>query len=187
MNDRPFSNKKVLLGITGSMAAYKACELVRRLKDGGAEIKVVMTQNALKFLGETTLLSLSGNKVVTDTFASGEEWVADHISLTRWADVVLIAPATANIIGKVSSGIANDILSTTILSARCKVVFAPAMNSAMYENAIVQENIARLRRLGYEFVEPEAGFLACGEEGIGRLADTNMIVEKLKAVLQQTS
>ncbi len=184
MNDRPFSDKRIVLGITGSIAAYKACELVRRLKDAGAEVKVVMTENASKFIGENTLLSLSGNKVVTNMFPSDEEWMPDHISLAGWADLILIAPATANILGKAASGIADDVLSTTILCARCKVVFAPAMNSAMYENPIVQENIAKLRRLGYEFVEPEAGFLACGEEGVGRLADISTILEKLKASLE---
>ncbi len=187
MSDDVLSKRRVLLGITGSIAAYKACELVRRLKDAGAEVRVVMTQHAAKFVGQATLLSLSGNRVSTDLFAPPDQWVPDHISLSRWAEVLLVAPATANIIGKVASGIADDLLSTTILSCRCRVLFAPAMNSAMYEHPVVQDNITKLRKLGFEFISPETGPLACGEEGVGRLADLNAILEKLRSVLSPKS
>lgn len=179
------SQRKVVLGVTGSIAAYKACDLVRKLRDAGAEIRVVMTANARSFVGASTLQSLSGNKVVTDKFASPAEPVPEHLSLSQWADVILIAPATANIIGKAAAGIGDDVLSTTILSAIQKVVFAPAMNSAMYENPVVRDNISKLRQIGCEFVEPEAGFLACGEEGVGRLADADTIIEKLKGVVKE--
>lgn len=184
MSDKPLSKRRVVLGITGSVAAYKACELLRRLRDAGAEVRVVMTVNARRFLGEETLLALSGNRVITDLFGSADQWAANHIALSRWADLLLIAPATANILGKAASGIADDILSTAILSARCKIVFAPAMNTAMYENAIVQGNIEKLRGVGCEFVQPEAGALACGEDGIGRLADLGSILEKVERILQ---
>jgi len=185
MSEVALSKRRVILGITGSVAAYKACELVRRLKQAGAEVRVVMTENARRFVGEACLLPLSENRVVTDLFGAPDQWVANHISLSRWADLLLIAPATANIIGKAAAGIADDVLSTAILSARCKIVFAPAMNSAMYENPVVQENIAKLRRIGCEFVGPEAGPLACGEEGVGRLADVTVILEKVESILKQ--
>jgi len=184
MSESSLSKRNILVGITGSVAAYKACDLVRRLTEAGAEVRIVMTENARRFLGETTLAALSGNRVVTGLFTGAEDWMPQHISLGRWAEAVVIAPATANIIGKAAAGIADDILSTIILSASCVVVFAPAMNTAMYEHVIVQENIAKLRRAGCEFVEPEAGILACGEEGVGRLASTDAILEKLKSILQ---
>lgn len=181
------SKRRIVLGVSGSIAAYKACDLVRKLRQAGAEVKVVMTRNARRFIDHATMASLSGNSVVTDIFASSFEWAPQHVSLSQWGEILLIVPATANIIGKAAAGIADDILSTTILSARCKVVFAPAMNSAMYENPIVQENIKKLQRVGCEFVGPETGPLACGEEGVGRLADIPAILEKLKSVLTQTA
>jgi phosphopantothenoylcysteine decarboxylase/phosphopantothenate--cysteine ligase len=184
MSSGSLSERNILLGITGSVAAYKAAELVRRLRDAGADVRVIMSHNATRFLGEQTLLSLSGNKVITDLFGSGDEWASNHISLSQWAHVLLIAPASANIIGKAASGIADDIVSTVILSARCKVVFAPAMNAAMYQNPIVQENIGKLRRAGCEFIGPETGALACGEEGIGRLADVSSILAHLDNILK---
>lgn len=185
MSDRPLSDRKVVLGITGSIAAYKACDLVRKLKDAGAEVKVVMTANASRFLSENTMQSLSGNPVLTEMFARPSQFVAEHVSLSKWADVILVAPATANIIGKAAAGIADDLLSTTILSAIRKVVFAPAMNSAMYENPFVQENIGRLSRVGCQFVGPESGPLLCGDEGAGRLAEPDLILEKVKSYLNR--
>jgi phosphopantothenoylcysteine decarboxylase/phosphopantothenate--cysteine ligase len=175
--------RRIVLGITGSIAAYKACELVRRLAEAGADTKVIMTRNATRFVGEAAMLSLSGNPVVTDMFSLHAEALPEHISLSRWAQLILIAPATANIIGKAAAGIADDLLSTTILSARCKILFAPAMNSAMYQNPIVQSNITKLQALGYEFVDPDVGPLACGDEGLGRLADISKIIEKAKSIL----
>ncbi len=186
MSDTSLSERHIVLGVTGSVAAYKACHLIRRLRDAGAEVRVVMTANAGRFVGEETMRALSGNRVISDLFVGGDEWVANHIELGRWADLLLIAPATANIIGKAASGIADDVLSTAILSARCKIVFAPAMNTAMYDNAIVQGNIEKLRGVGCEFVPPEPGALACGERGTGRLADVDAILETVQRILRQT-
>lgn len=185
MTEKALTNRRIALGITGSIAAYKGCELVRRLKEAGADVRVILTRNAAIFVGEATLLSLSGNCVITDPFQSADEWVGDHISVARWAELLLIAPATANIIGKAACGIADDVLSTTILSVGCKVVFAPAMNSAMFQHPVVQENIAKLRKNGCEFIPPESGFLACGEEGIGRLADVSTMLAAVVTLLKQ--
>ncbi len=184
MSKELLSKRKVVLGVTGSVAAYKACDLVRKLKAAGAEVRVLMTANAQRFVGAETLQSLSGNMVLTDLFAAPWERLPAHISLRQWADIILVAPATANIIGKAASGVADDLLSTTILCAIEKVVFAPAMNSAMYDNPVVQENIKKLRRIGCHFVEPESGPLACGAEGPGRLADANVILDKLSEALR---
>lgn len=183
MNDKPLANRRIALGITGSVAAYKACDLLRSLTRAGADVRVILTRNAARFIGEATLLSLSRNRVITDMFASAA-WAGDHISLARWAELLLIAPATANIIGKAASGIADEILSTTILSVPCKVVFAPAMHSAMFQHPVVQENIARLQKNGCEFIPPETGPLASGEEGIGRLAEISTILAKVLSLLK---
>jgi phosphopantothenoylcysteine decarboxylase/phosphopantothenate--cysteine ligase len=187
MNDMPLSQRNIVLGITGSVAAYKACIILRRLREAGAQVRVIMTQAATHFVGVETLASLSGNRVITGLFESSEQWVPDHISLSRWAHLILVAPATANIIGKAAAGIADDSLSTTILSARCKLLFAPAMNSTMYDNPVVQDNIARLRRIGCEFIPAEAGPLACGEEGVGRLAEPKTILDKVISILRTAS
>lgn len=183
MSHPSLSERRIVLGVSGSIAAYKACELVRRLRDAGAEVRVVMTANALRFVGADTLRSLSGHRVSTAMFTSESEPIPEHLSLKQWADLIVIAPATANIIGKAAAGIADDLLSAAILSAFPRVLFAPAMNSAMYRNPVLQENVAKLRRLGCEFVGPEAGLLACGEEGPGRLADTDVILERIQAAL----
>jgi len=184
MSEPVLSERRIILGVTGSIAAYKACELLRRLRELGAQVRVAMTVNAMRFVGEETMQCLSGQKVLTDMFGAASERVPRHLSLRDWADLILIAPATANIIGKAAAGIADDLLSTTILSAMEKVVFAPAMNSAMYQNPVVQENIAKLRRAGCEFVGPSRGVLASGEEGTGRLADTNLIIQKIEDILK---
>jgi phosphopantothenoylcysteine decarboxylase/phosphopantothenate--cysteine ligase len=185
MSRRELSKRKVLLGVTGSIAAYKACMLVRLLKAAGADVRVIMTASASHFVGETTLACLSGNAVSKDLFDSGTPCEADHISLSNWADIIVVAPATANIIGKAAAGLADDLLSTTILSGIQKVLFAPAMNAAMYSNPLVQQNIEKLRGAGCAFVGPESGELACGEEGAGRLAEPELIVETIKATLSQ--
>ncbi len=187
MSDPVLSERRIILGLTGSIAAYKTCELVRRLRGLGAEVRVVMTVNAMRFVGEETMQCLSGKRVLTDMFGSGSEEVPRHLSVRDWADLIVVAPATANIIGKAASGIADDLLSTIILSAMQKVVFAPAMNSGMYENLLVQENIATLRRAGCQFVGPQRGVLASGDEGTGRLADTNAIIQTIEDVLKDAS
>jgi len=171
--------KKIVLGVSGGIAAYKACELVSSLKKLNAEVHVIMTDSAAKFVTPLTFQSLSLNQVVTDMFQSPKYWEIEHISLAKLADVMVIAPATANIIGKLASGIADDMLSTTVMATRAQVIIAPAMNTNMYENIVVQENIQRLKKLGYLFVEPGEGRLACGDIGKGKMAEPSVIKEAI--------
>ncbi len=171
-------NKKcVCIGVSGGIAAYKALDIVSALRKKNIDVRVIMTESATKFVTPLPFQSLSQNMVVTDMFAEPKAYEIQHISLAKRADVFLVAPATANIIGKVANGIADDMLSTTIMATRAKVIFAPAMNTKMYENPIVQENINKLKKLGYEFIEPASGVLACGDEGKGKLADVNTIID----------
>ena len=163
--------KNVVVGVTGGIACYKAADLVSKLKKHDINVDVIMTESACEFINPLTFRTLSKNPVVTSTFAVPEAWKVGHISLAQKADVMLIAPATANVIGKVANGIADDMLTTTIMASKSKIVFAPAMNVNMYENPILQENIAKLRKLGYYFIEPAAGLLACGDVGKGRMAE----------------
>ena len=177
------TNKKVVLCVTGGIAVYKAAELLRNLIKLKSLARVVMTKSSLEFITPLTFQTLSGNKVVTGLFSLLEESKIGHITLAEWADIFVIAPATANIIGKISSGIADDILSTTLMATNAPVLIAPAMNSNMYENRIVQRNINDLKSLGYHFVEPASGDLACGREGAGRLADIGDLIEEIKYIL----
>lgn len=163
--------KNVVVGVTGGIACYKAADLVSKLKKHDINVDVIMTESACEFVNPLTFRTLSKNPVVTSTFAVPEAWKVGHVSLAQKADVMLIAPATANVIGKVANGIADDMLTTTIMACKSKIVFAPAMNVNMYENPILQENIAKLKRLGYMFIEPGAGLLACGDVGKGRMAE----------------
>lgn len=173
-------DKNIVLGVTGGIAAFKSADIVSRLKKQGANVKVVMTKNALNFIHPLTLETLSGNPVYHDTFQHrSNAWEIDHISLAKWADLMLIAPATANIISKVRCGIADDLLSTVIMATDKNVIFAPAMNTNMLYNPIVQENIAYLTKKGYEFISSQAGVLACGDFGDGKLAKVDDIVEYL--------
>lgn len=167
--------KKIIVGITGGIAAYKACEIVRRLKKLNAQVIVVMTKNAQKFVTALTFETLSENEVVTETFPEKKVVGVRHVSLAQWADLILIAPATANIIGKIRGGIADDILTTVVISTKAPVMFAPAMNVNMWENTIFQDNMEYLKKLGYKFIEPETGDLACGT-GKGRLPDPETII-----------
>lgn len=176
-------DKKIILGITGGIAAYKACDIVRRLKRSGAQVIVVMTENAQKFVTPLTFETLSGNEVVTETFPERRFVGVRHVDLAGWADLILIAPATANIIGKIRSGIADDILTTIVISSKAPVLIAPAMNVNMYENSIFQENLSYLQKLGYRFVEPEVGELASGIVGKGRLAEPETIVGEVVKIL----
>ncbi|MDO9578829.1 MAG: bifunctional phosphopantothenoylcysteine decarboxylase/phosphopantothenate--cysteine ligase CoaBC [Candidatus Cloacimonadales bacterium] len=169
-----FQNKKILLGVTGGIAAYKAVDLASRLTKLGAEVYTIMTTNACELISPVTFKSITHQKVVTKMFDPNAD--IEHISLADWADIVIIAPATANIIGKVAHGIADDLLSTTIMATTAPVCFVPAMNIHMYENPIVQENVANLTEHGYFFMEPEFGKLACGYEGKGRFPKTQEIV-----------
>ncbi|MBQ9716237.1 MAG: bifunctional phosphopantothenoylcysteine decarboxylase/phosphopantothenate--cysteine ligase CoaBC [Clostridia bacterium] len=177
--------KNVVLGVTGGIACYKSCEIVSRLKKQGFGVDVIMTQHACEFVQPLTFETLSARPVVTDTFDRNHPWEVEHISLAKKANVFVIAPATANIIGKIANGIADDMLSTTVMATKCKVIIAPAMNTNMYENPVVQENIAKLKKLGFIFIEPVAGRLACGDVGKGKMAEPAEIVEKIKDVLSE--
>jgi len=167
--------KKIILGVTGGIAVYKSLELVRRFKKMGNEVKVVMTKAATEFVTPLSFETLSGNSVYYNLFGEVKSWEMEHITMASWGDVLLIAPATANIIGKYANGISDDALSTLLLSFKGQVFIAPAMNENMYLNPVVQENIKRLKKKGVRFVEPEKGALACGTEGMGRLADLKII------------
>ncbi|MEG1635974.1 MAG: bifunctional phosphopantothenoylcysteine decarboxylase/phosphopantothenate--cysteine ligase CoaBC [Cellulosilyticaceae bacterium] len=177
-------NKHILIGVTGGIAVYKVLDVASKLRKLGYDMNTIMTKNACEFVNPLSFETLTNNYVVTDTFERPHKWEVEHIALAKKADLMLIAPATANIIGKVAHGIADDMLSTTIMAARCPVVFAPAMNTAMYENIIVQENIAYLKSKGYLFIEPESGWLACGDVGSGKLPTPDTIVSYVTKQLE---
>jgi phosphopantothenoylcysteine decarboxylase / phosphopantothenate---cysteine ligase len=177
------TNRNVILGVTGGIAAYKAAELCRELMRRGAAVQVVMTANATRFVSPLTFQALSNQPVITDLFAPWSQPGIGHISLADRAELVLVAPATANIIGKVANGLADDMLTTLIMATKAPVLFAPAMNVNMFENMIVQENLKKLVRRGYLLVEPAVGELACGWEGKGRLAETADIAEEAECAL----
>ena len=177
-------NKNIVIGITGGIACYKICEIISYLVKDGANVDVIMTKNATKFITPLTIETLSKNKVVIDMFEKKEHIEVEHISLARKADLILIAPATANVIGKIANGIADDMLSTTIMATTSKVVFAPAMNNEMYNNKIVQDNIKKLKKYGYQFINPVEGNLACGYKAIGKLAKKETIVESMIKILK---
>lgn len=169
--------KHILLGVTGSIAAYKALEIVSLLKKQGAEIKVIMTESATKFVTPLSFSSLTSNPVAYDMFETPVTWDVEHISLAKWADVALVAPATANIIGKIASGIADDMLSTVLMATKAPILIAPAMNTAMYENIAIQTNIETLKKRGIKFIEPSRGTLACGDIGKGKLENPENILD----------
>ena len=178
------NNKCVVLGVTGGIAVYKSLDICSMLRKNDVEVRVIMTRSATEFVAPLTFQSISQNIVTTDMFEEPKAWEIQHISLAKKADVFLVAPATANIIGKVANGIADDMLSTTIMATKAKVIFAPAMNTNMYNNPIVKQNIAKLKNLGYEFIEPASGRLACGDEGEGKLELPEIIVEKVLGELK---
>ena len=169
--------KTVVIGVSGGIAVYKACDVVSRLKKLNANVHVIMTKSATEFVTPLTFQSLSQNYVVSDMFEEPKTWDVEHISLAKKADVFLIAPATANVIGKVANGIADDMLTTTVMATTGKVLIAPAMNTNMYRNPILQKNISTLKELGYNFVDPDSGRLACGDIGEGKLASPEKIVD----------
>lgn len=177
------TGKSVVLGVTGGIAAYKACEVVSRLRKMGADVYVVMTRSATEFVQPLTFETLSNNPVVTDTFARPETWEVEHIALAKRADVFVIAPATANILAKMAHGIADDMLSTTVLATKAPVLVAPAMNTGMWTAEITQANCAALKARGVHFVGPDAGFLACGDTGSGRMSEPSAIVEAIAGLL----
>ncbi|MEK6726675.1 MAG: bifunctional phosphopantothenoylcysteine decarboxylase/phosphopantothenate--cysteine ligase CoaBC [Deltaproteobacteria bacterium] len=176
-------DKNIVLGITGGIAAYKACELIRLMAKSGANVNVIMTKGAAEFVTPLTLQTLSRNPVHTDLFSLTQEAEVGHISLADRADLFVIAPATANVIGKIAGGIADDLLTTTVMATRAPVLLAPAMNCNMYGNLIVQENMDKLKGYGYNFIDSETGELACGYEGKGRMAEPGDIMEEIETIL----
>ena len=176
--------KCVVLGVTGGIAAYKACELLRLLQKQGMDVYVVMTKNACRFVTPLTFETLSGHPVAVDTFDRPATWEVEHIALAKRADIFLIAPATANIIAKMACGIADDMLSTTVLATRAPVMIAPAMNTGMWENPATQDNLRTLMARGVRVVAPASGHLACGDSGAGKLEDVEVIVRQAVQVLQ---
>ena len=169
--------KTVLLGVTGSIAAYKIAYLASALKKLRAQVHVLMTENATNFINPITFESLTGNKCLVDTFDRNFQFQVEHVSIAKQADVVMIAPASANVIGKLAHGIADDMLTTTIMACKCKKIISPAMNTNMYENPIVQDNLAILQHYGYEVIEPASGYLACGDTGAGKMPEPEMLLE----------
>lgn len=169
--------KTVLLGVTGSIAAYKIAYLASALKKLHAQVHVLMTENATNFINPITFESLTGNKCLVDTFDRNFQFQVEHVSIAKQADVVMIAPASANVIGKLAHGIADDMLTTTIMACKCKKIISPAMNTNMYENPIVQDNLAILQHYGYEVIEPASGYLACGDKGAGKMPEPEMLLE----------
>ena len=173
--------KKIVLGVTGGIAVYKAVDLVSRLRKQGCEVRVVMTEHAQQFVTPLTFKEISGNQVAVSMWSSNQEFNVEHIALANWADAFVVAPATANIIAKMAYGLADDLLSTTLLAAQAPIVVCPAMNTGMYENVATQENIAKLQGRGITVMPPAVGKLACGTSGAGRLPEPQEIVEFLNA------
>ena len=169
--------KTVLLGVSGSIAAYKIASLASALKKLDADVHVLMTQNATNFINPITFETLTGNKCLVDTFDRNFQYSVEHVSLAKKADVVMLAPASANVIGKIAGGIADDMLTTTVMACRCKKIIAPAMNTNMFENPIVQDNLKKLEYYGYEVISPAVGYLACGDTGAGKMPEPELLLE----------
>lgn len=169
--------KTVLLGITGSIAAYKIAYLASALHKLHADVHVLMTENATNFINPITFETLTGNKCLVDTFDRNFQFQVEHVSIAKKADVVMIAPASANVIGKLANGLADDMLTTTVMACRCQKILAPAMNTAMYENPVVQDNIRKLQTYGYEVITPASGYLACGDTGVGKMPEPETLLE----------
>lgn len=177
------SGKTVLLGITGGIAAYKMANVTSALRKTGAEVHCILTQNATQFITPLTFETLSNNRCIVDTFDRNFQYDVAHVSLAKKADVILIAPATANVIAKLAHGLADDMLTTTVLAARCPKLIAPAMNTAMLENPATQENLATLRRYGFTVIEPATGMLACKDVGSGKLPEPEVLCEEIYRVI----
>ena len=176
--------KTVVLAVTGSIAAYKIASLASALKKLEADVHVLMTENATKFIHPITFETLTQNKCLIDTFDRNFQFSVEHVSIAKLADVVLIAPASANVIGKIANGIADDMLTTTVMACRCKKIVAPAMNTNMFENPIVQDNLEKLRRFGYEVIDPADGYLACGDTGPGKMPEPELLLSYILREIQ---
>lgn len=175
--------KQIVLGVTGGIAAYKACELCSRLRKAGAQVYVILTKNACRFVSPLTFETLSNHPAVTDTFDRPETWEVEHVALAKRADLFVIAPATANILAKMACGIADDMLSTTVLATKAPILAAPAMNTGMWENAATRQNVETLKSRGVHFVGPEGGYLACGDTGAGRMSEPADILDAVGKIL----
>lgn len=173
--EKILKNKTVVLGVTGSIAAYKIANLASSLVKKGANVHVIMTKNATNFINPITLETLTGNKCLVDTFDRNFEFSVEHVSLAKQADIFMVAPASANVIGKIANGIADDMLTTTIMACKCHKVISPAMNTNMFENPIVQDNLEKLRNYGYEVIDPASGYLACGDTGAGKMPEPTFL------------
>ena len=177
LDKNTLKGKTAVLGVTGSIAAYKIVNLARMLRKLGANVQVLMTKNATEFITPLTFEQLTGNKCLIDTFDRNFQYSVEHVALAKQADVVLVAPASANVIGKIANGIADDMLTTTVMACPCKKIISPAMNHNMYHNPIVQDNLEKLARFGYEIIPPETGMLANGDSGDGRMPDERLLLE----------
>jgi phosphopantothenoylcysteine decarboxylase/phosphopantothenate--cysteine ligase len=176
--------KTIIVGVTASIAAYKACEIVNTLRKDSFDVKVILTKDALEFVTPLTLQTLSGNKVLVDMFEPAEKWNPVHTSLAESASLILIAPATANVIGKLANGICDDLLTCVTYASKAPVLIAPAMNENMYNHKVVMGNIARLEKIGYEFIGPVKGRLACGHDAIGHIAPVPEIIKEIKKLIK---
>lgn len=173
--EKILKNKTVVLGVTGSIAAYKIANLASSLVKKGANVHVIMTKNATNFINPITFETLTGNKCLVDTFDRNFEFSVEHVSLAKQADIFMVAPASANVIGKIANGIADDMLTTTIMACKCHKVISPVMNTNMFENPIVQDNLEKLRNYGYEVIDPASGYLACGDTGAGKMPEPSVL------------
>ena len=173
--EKILKSKTVVLGVTGSIAAYKIANLASSLVKKGANVHVIMTKNATNFINPITCETLTGNKCLVDTFDRNFEFSVEHVSLAKQADIFMVAPASANVIGKIANGIADDMLTTTIMACKCHKVISPAMNTNMFENPIVQDNLEKLRNYGYEVIDPASGYLACGDTGAGKMPEPTVL------------
>lgn len=179
------AGKEIVLGVTGGIAAYKSAEIVSRLRRLGASVHVIMTKNATEFVAPLTFQTLSANQVITDTFQAPEYWNVEHVALAKLADLFLVAPATANILAKMACGIADDMLSTTLLATKAPILAAPAMNTGMWTAEATRKNVALLQERGVRFIGPDSGMLACGDTGAGRMSEPEDIVNAASALLHQ--
>ena len=184
MSTDPLHGREIVVGVAGGIAVYKVAALVSSLRQRGAGVTVVMTANAARFVQPLTFATLTARPVVTDLFERPESYEAEHVALAQRAQLAIVAPATADLLGKLAAGIADGPLTTTLISLECPVLLAPAMNHRMWAHPIVQANVQRLEQFGYRFVGPEEGWLACGETGPGRLASSDSILDAAEAILR---